>query len=439
MKRSFFHKLIGWKNDNKRKPLIVKGVRQVGKTYLLKEFGKEFPAFHYVNFEKDPDLYKIFEKSLEPKKMIESLEFYLDTSIDIQRDLVIFDEIQECPRALTSLKYFYEELPELYLCAAGSLLGVHLLPVSFPVGKVDLMTMRPLSFEEFLMAIEDERGLSALRDSSKRKEIPEVAHHHLWEKLKHYFVVGGMPEAVVTFRENKEDLYRAFSEVRKKQNDLITAYHADMAKHSGKVNALHLERIFKNIPMQLQQTQNGSSAKFRFRGVIPGVSHYLRLAGAIDWLEAAGLILRVNIVNSGKLPSKAYAKDNAFKLLLFDVGILGVMSGLTPQVILDYDYGSFKGFFAENFVAQELMLEQNQELFCWMEGSAEVEFLKEVQGKIIPIEVKSGWVTRSKSLKAFHEKYHPNKRVILSGKPLELNERGGVYYFPLYLARFSFT
>ena len=355
MKRSFFKNLIAWKKKENRKPLIIKGVRQVGKTYLLKEFGKGFSAFHYVNFEKDPDLLKIFEKNLDPKRIIEGLEFYLDGSIDIRKDLVIFDEIQACPKALTSLKYFYEELPELYLCAAGSLLGIHLSPTSFPVGKVDLLTMRPLSFEEFLMAIEDRRGLKALKDYANDKEVPEVAHDHLWERLKHYFIVGGMPEAVLIFSQRKENLYQAFSEVRKKQSDLVLAYYADMAKHSGKVNALHIERVFKSVPNQLQKAHDGSSSKFKFKGVIPGVSHYNRLMGAIDWLEAAGLVFKVSIVNSGKLPFKAYTKENTFKLLLFDIGILGSMSGLSPQVILDYDYGSFKGFFAENFVAQEFI------------------------------------------------------------------------------------
>jgi predicted AAA+ superfamily ATPase len=243
-----------------------------------------------------------------------------------------------------------------------------------------------------------------------------------------------MPEAILKFKEAREDLYEAFLAVRKTQNDLLTAYYADMAKHSGKVNALHLERVFKSISTQLQQSQDSSSKKFKFKGVVPGVSHYHRLAGAIDWLEAAGLALRVNIVNCGRLPFKAFAKENAFKLLLFDVGILGTMSGLSPQVILDYDYGSFKGFFAENFVAQEFMLEENLELFCWMEGIAEIEFLRECGGQIVPIEVKSGSITRSKSLRAFYEKYHPQKRVTLSGKPLQVNREKGAYYYPLYLA-----
>ncbi|MCB1115943.1 MAG: AAA family ATPase [Chlamydiia bacterium] len=407
----------------------------MGKTYILKKFGAGFPACHYVNFEKDPALSKIFEKNLEPKRIVEALEFYLGRSIDTKKDFVIFDEIQACPLALTSLKYFQEELPELHLCGAGSLLGIYLTPLSFPVGKVDMLTMRPLSFEEFLLAVEDERGLNAFRAYHEGKEVLEIAHEHLWEQLKYYFIVGGMPEAVSVFRKKKGSLFEAFTEVRKKQRELLLAYYADIAKHSGKVNALHIERVLKSIPMQLQHTQDGMTGKFKFKGVIPGVSHYQRLAGAIDWLEAAGLILKVSIANSGHLPSRAYAKENAFKLLLFDIGMLGSMSGLSPHMILEYDYGSFKGFFAESFAAQEMMVEQDLELFCWMEKSSELEFLREWQGKAIPIEVKSGSNTRSKSLKVFNEKYHPFCRIILSGKPYNMGGDGTLIHLPLYLAR----
>jgi len=433
MKRLIMKDLIAWKSSRHRKPLLLVGVRQVGKTYILREFGaNHFPNYHYVNFEKEPLLCKIFEEDLKPKRIIESLSFYLDHTINIKRDLIIFDEIQACPKALTSLKYFQEDLPDLCICGAGSLLGVHLAPISFPVGKVSMLKLHPMSFEEFLMAAQDHKSLKVLQSLN----ISEIAHHHLWNQLKCYFVVGGMPEAVETYCENKEHHYEAFSLVREKQETLLAAYFADMAKHSGKINAMHIDRVFRSVPTQLEKQQEGNVGKFKFRGVVPGVSHYQRLAGAIDWLVAAGLVIKINIVNSGLLPFKAHAKENAFKLLLFDIGMLGSMSGLSPKVIMDYDYGSYKGYFAENYVAQELVCLKNKELFSWSEKTSEVEFLMEVDGEVTPIEVKAGKATRAKSLRVFADKYKPKHQIIMSANPLEVDNLRGKYYYPLYLAGF---
>ena len=193
-------------------------------------------------------------------------------------------------------------MPELALCSAGSLLGVHLGPVSFPVGKVNMLTMFPLSFREFLMALEEERSLTFLDEAMTSKQIPEIVHAHLWECLKWYFVTGGLPEIVETFRINRENLFQAFVKVRRHQEELILAYNADMAKHAGKINAMHLDRLWKSIPEQLAKSQDSSAKKFIFKDVVPGVNRYDRLAGAIDWLEKAGLIIKVPIVSSGHLP-----------------------------------------------------------------------------------------------------------------------------------------
>lgn len=429
--------LLKWKGGDGRKPLILKGVRQTGKTHLLKEFGKlHFPRYHYFNFEKDPKLAKIFEPDLIPQRIIEALSFHLDHPIDITTDLLIFDEIQECPKALTSLKYFSEDCPDLYLCGAGSLLGVHLNSGSFPVGKVTFQTLRPMSFEEFLMANEDPKSLQVIRNLKPTDKIPEIVHEHLWEQLKHYFIVGGLPEVVASYCEKKGDLFEAFTLVRKKQEDLLNTYYADIAKHSGKVNAMHIDRIFQAVPAQISQIQDGSIARFKFKGVIPGISHYDRLAGAIDWLERAGLVLKVHIVNTGLFPFKGYSKENIFKLLLFDIGILGSMSGLPPKVILEYDYGSYKGFFAENFVAQELIGHETDALYSWQENNSEVEFLKDFEGKVIPIEVKSGSITKAQSLDIFARKYKPPFQVILSGRSLNIQPSSRTHYYPLYLAGF---
>jgi predicted AAA+ superfamily ATPase len=434
MQRKMMSRLLQWKQKDHRKPLLLKGVRQVGKTHLLKEFGKlHFPQFHYFNFEKQPRLNKIFEPDLDPQRILNELSLYIDQPIDIQTDLVIFDEIQESSKALTSLKYFQEDCPELHLCGAGSLLGLHLHSGSFPVGKVTFETLRPMSFEEFLIAAGD-KSLPFIQKFTSKDKIPEILHEHLWDQLKRYFVVGGMPDAVATYCANKNNLFEAFSLVRKKQDDLLNAYYADIAKHSGKVNAMHIDRVFRSVPTQLQQVLDGSIARFKFKGVVPGVTHYDRLAGAIDWLELTGLAVKVHIVNTGHLPSKGYSKENFFKLLLFDVGILGSMSGLSPKVILDYDYGSYKGYFAENFVAQELIGYGRDSLFSWQEHKAEVEFLVEVNGAVIPIEVKSGSITKAKSLKVFSEKYKPPYQVIFSGRPFDVEHKIGVHYYPLYLA-----
>ncbi|MBI5274613.1 MAG: ATP-binding protein [Chlamydiales bacterium] len=434
VQRKMMGRLLKWKKEPNRKPLLLKGVRQVGKTHLLKEFGRlHFSQFHYFNFEKEPGLAKIFEPDLIPERILRDLSFHLNRSINVGEDLVIFDEIQELPKALTSLKYFQEDSPELHLCGAGSLLGLHLNQGSFPVGKVTFETLRPLSFEEFLMANHD-KALPLIQTITSKSKLSEIVHEHLWDQLKRYFIVGGLPEAVATYCANQDNLFEAFSRVRKKQEDLLNTYYADIAKHSGKVNAMHIDRVFRSVPAQLQQVQDGSSARFKFKGVVPGITHYDRLAGAIDWLEATGLIIKVHIVNTGHLPFKGYAKENFFKLLAFDVGILGSMSDLSPKLILDYDYGSYKGYFAENFIAQELLASGRDHLFSWQENQAEIEFLVEIDGKAIPIEVKSGSSTKAKSLKVFSEKYTPPYQVIFSGKPLNNTHGMGIHYYPLYLA-----
>lgn len=424
-----------WKEKKGRKPLLLKGTRQVGKTYLLKELGKNvFPRYHYLNFEENSRLASVFEADLSPERILKELSFQLDASIDPRKDLLIFDEIQECPRALTSLKYFAETMPELALCGAGSLLGIKLADASFPVGKVEFLDLYPLSFEEFLQGIEDTRAISFLQEYRLQEPIPEVVHSHLWSRLLHYFVVGGLPEAVNTFREHQDDSYTAMEKVRKLQRSLVLAYLADMAKHAGKQNSMHLERLWRNIPAQLARTQNGSASKFRFKDAVPGIGGYERLSGTIDWLLGAGLILKASMVNSGLLPFSAYIKETFFKLYVFDVGMLGVLSQLPPKLVLDYRYGTYKGYFAENFVAQEFVGSEVTPLVYWKENTAEVEFLRENNGNVYPIEVKSGWVTHSKSLKVFADKYHPPFRIIMSARNISIDPARKLIHYPLYLA-----
>lgn len=435
MKREISDRLVQWKNSKTRLPLIIKGARQVGKTYTLQEFGREhFPRCLYVNFEEDEALKKIFEPDLKPRRILDELSFHTNASIDAGRDLLIFDEIQVCPRALTSLKYFSEKMPELAVCCAGSLLGLHFGHSSFPVGKVDFLEMYPMSFREFLLGIGEQKAYDFLVGFAGDAPVPDVVHSRLWELLKIYFIVGGLPGVVNVYRENKPDRFAALGMVRKKQNNLLLSYEADMAKHSGKQNSMHINRLWRSVPAQLAKEQDGSASKFVFKDVIPGVKGYPRLAGIIDWLSTAGLIIKTHIINKGLLPFSAYAAENFFKLYFFDVGVLGAISKLPPRTILDYDYGSYKGYVAENFAAQEFLTAGDHALVGWKEGNAEVEFLKEVNGKIFPIEIKSGWVTQAKSSKVFVSKYSPDYRVIMSAKNLRIDTANRVHHYPLYLA-----
>lgn len=238
-----------------------------------------------------------------------------------------------------------------------------------------------------------------------------------------------------TFAAERENLFNAFLSVRKLQHELILSYLADMATHSGKINSMHLDRLWHAVPEQLGKSQDTSVKKFLFKDLGSGLNRYDRLAAAMDWLEKAGLIIKVNIVHSEQLPFSAYTKENTFKLLLFDVGILGALSDLEPRVILDQEYGSYKGYFAENYVAQEFLCCGEKDLYSWQEKLAEVEFVRQVDGQVIPIEVKSGWATHAKSLQIFAEKYHSPFRVIFSAKNLSnINKTTVTHRYPLYMA-----
>lgn len=422
MKRILLSQLLTWKQKTDRKPLILRGVRQCGKTYLLESFGKTyFPKYHLVNFEKQESACRIFDGDLSPSRIVNELCFLLNAKIDISKDLVVFDEIQACPRALTSLKYFCEDMPSLALCAAGSLLGLHLNEGSYPVGKVDMLHLYPLTFQEFLVGIHDQALADFLSHATVESDIPDAAHHRLWERLKQYFVVGGLPEVVTTFSQHQDNLFSAMQAVRQKQAELILGYYADIAKHSGKINAMQIDRTWRSVPMQLSQTQDNSVKKFKFKDVLPNMNRYAQFANVIDWLICAELIIPVYVLETVRLPLFAYTKQNSFKLMMFDIGMLGAMCDLNPKLILDYNYGSYKGFYAENFVAMQLYAADIKHLMCWQENRSEIEFLIEADGAIIPIEVKSGNITKAQSLQKFCEKYHPKKSVILSGKNIKMS------------------
>ena len=433
MKRHITTSLEAWKVSSDRNPLILRGARQVGKTYSLKAFGaKDFPRCHYVNFEEDERSSRIFDRDLKPDRILDELQFYLDQAIHRHEDLIIFDEIQRCPRALTSLKYFSEDMPGLAICAAGSLLGVGLNMESFPVGKVQFLDLHPLTFYEFLAGIGKDRLAELIGEHDLFQPLPDTAHEQLWELWKHYIVVGGLPEVVNRYQERQENLFEAMQFVRKTQRDLLDAYVADIAKHSGKANALHIERLWRNVPEQLGQAGSGSTAKFKLRDAVPGIRGYERLSSPLDWLDGADLVIRIPIVDAIGIPLSAYGKENRFKLYFFDTGLLGAISGIAPSVFLNYGFGSYQGYVAENYVAQELRAKDISNLYCWQGRTAEVEFLLENEAGIIPVEVKSGKVTQSKSLKVYSDRYQPKLAYVLSANNIVRQKIR--HYLPLYMA-----
>ncbi|MFA6294131.1 MAG: AAA family ATPase [Victivallales bacterium] len=434
MYRSVANKLKDWKSDLNRKPLILRGARQVGKTWLLKEFGlSEFPAMHYVNFEEDERFGKLFEKDLHPLRILDELRFHFGRTINSGSDLLVLDEIQRCPRALTALKYFNEEMPEAAVCAAGSLLGVCLSPEAFPVGKVAFMDLFPMTFEEFLLGIGEPMSAQALQSIEPNRPLPEMAHERLWELWKHYLIVGGMPEAVKAYSSLRTgSFYDAFTAVRKVQRDLTDAYLADIAKHSGKVNALHIERLWRNVPAQLARMQDAQSPRFRFKDAVPGVSGYERLSGSLDWLESAGLLIRTFIVEKPAVPLSSQAVENRFKLYFHDTGMLGAIGAIPPEAVISYGFGSYQGYVAENVVAQELTAAGYRPLYAWQGRTSEIEFLLVHGSETIPLEVKSGLSTKAKSLGVYQEKFAPSRALLLSGK--NVWQSGARLGLPLYAA-----
>jgi len=435
MRREQYQKLLMWKLSAKRRPLLVQGARQVGKSYLLEQFGKqEFPNFHVFNFEQDRSLARLFESDLYPKRILTDLSIHRGEQIDHQSDLIVFDEIQACPRALTGLKYFNEEFPEIALCCAGSLLGVALSPESFPVGKVEFLDLHPMSFTEFLKALNEELLLDILESSAGLESISLAAHGKLWDRLKDYYVVGGMPQAVLEFVSGTDDKMLAFKSVRSIQQQLVESYYRDFAKHSGKTNSMHIVSVFEDIPRQLSRNFEGSVKRYQFKDVIPKKKSYNELRGPIDWLEKAGMIIRIRICDKAELPLEAFCKRNLFKLVIFDIGLLGCMLDLPVEAVISQDYGITKGYFAENFVAQEFRASGIKNLYSWSERNSEIEFLRIINQEIVPVEVKAGTRTQAKSLRQYILKYSPRAAIKISGKPLDNKETKTVRHFPLYMA-----
>lgn len=425
MKRDILEKLIKWKNNKKKKPLIVNGVRQCGKTYLLNEFGDTcYEEKAYFNFERDDSLASIFDNDYDINRIIFELGLVLGKTIKPDNTLVIFDEIQECSRAITSLKYFCENAPEYNIVCAGSLLGIHLKKTSFPVGKVDLITMYPMSFSEFVRANNEEMLADFIDTYSKNIKVPESVGNKFSNLLKQYYVVGGMPEAVQTWCDTHD-----IEKVENIQQTIIDSYEYDFAKHAPIKDFPKLTAIWKSIPEQLAKPNR----KFIFSHVKKGW-RAKDLEDALEWLINAGLVNKVCKIEKPFMPLSSYKDDTSFKLYLADVGILRKLSKLPSQVIIDTSpiYTEFKGSLTENFVLNELAKSTDEDVYYWTSNnSAEVDFVIQCGINIVPIEVKAEKNVKARSLAEYRKRYKPEYSVKTSMR----NDTNGneILNIPLYL------
>ena len=401
MYRIAMEKLLKWKQSRYRKPLIIEGARQVGKTWLMKEFGRQsYADIVYINFDSNSRMAELFASDLDTERLIIGLELYAGHKIDPDNSLLIFDEVQEVPRALASLKYFCENAPQYHIICAGSLLGIALHQgTSFPVGKVDFLKLYPLSFKEFLMATGKER-FAELLDKQDFQMITAFKQTYI-DALKHYYFVGGMPEAVQIFAENKD-----FNEVRNIQKRILAAYEQDFSKHAPNEIVPRLRMLWNSIPSQLAK----ENKKFIY-GLIREGARAKDYETALMWLSDCGLVHKVSRINTANIPLKAYEDLKAFKLFLVDVGLLGCMTGLRQRTLLDGNdlFVEFKGALTEQYVCQQLKTIEDINVYYYTNdrGSCEVDFVIDTGEKIIPLEVKAEVNLRAKSLKTYQEKFHP--------------------------------
>lgn len=411
MDRLLLEKLLAWKNKPTRKPLLIDGARQTGKSYLLQFLlGQHFARVLRIDFLASPDMANAFADSLNPDRVISNLELLTGQIFDPQTDLLILDEIGECPRALASLKFFAEQAPQMYVAASGSNIG---LLSGFPVGKVEQHNLRPLTFREFLMASNEPVLLRAF----ERQENSAAAHGKLFDKLTDYYFTGGLPEAVHTWFEMAgQSIVERVQAVTDIHRNLVTGYLRDFGKYAGKADATLIEAVFRQVPQQLANVMDESVKRFKFKGVHERKSRYTEFESAITWLEKCCLVLKNYPVEGfPRSPLAAYQKENLVKLFLFDVGLLNHMLGVGYKEIKQQGY-DYKGYVAENFVQQELAGQGLSPTHSWSDARAEIEFIAvDEAGSMIPIEVKSGQRTRAKSLQSYITKCAPKKTIKLTG------------------------
>jgi len=423
MKRLIYSELLEWKASPRRKPLILYGARQVGKTWVLKEFGNsDFKDTIYVDFDKDREVHKYFADNISPAYIIAGLETHFGRKIDPQETLLIFDEIQECQRAKDSLKYFNEDAPQYHITSAGSFLGI--AHGKFPVGQVDEITMRPLSFYEFLEAT----GKSILLDNIKsfNKQSMQAISVTAEQKLKEYMYIGGMPEAV-----NAYNISGNLHDTRKAQENILNNYKNDFTKHIKGTDIPKVRMLWESIPFHLSKEKK----KFIYREIKTG-ARAAAYENALDWLVNTGLVYKINRTNDAKLPLAAYADRDAFKIYMLDTGLLSAATGLDMKTFYEPDpvvFKEFKGAITEQFVLQELKTLSRLPICYWGrdEGKSEVDFVIQWENEIIPVEVKSGIHKKSKSLEIYRDIYNPARSVRTT-----MNNFGianGLYSIPLYM------
>lgn len=425
MKRHIFNQLQNWKRSSSRKPLILQGARQVGKTTILQSFAQsEFKQCAYVNFEQDARAQHIFEQDLKPDRIIKALALHLGMQISAENTLIFFDEIQACPNALNSLKYFCEQAKEYYVVSAGSLLGIKLSnDKGFPVGKVNFLELFPMTFFEFLEAAGKIQLAAYLSKLTQFESIDAAIHENLCDLLKVYLYVGGMPEAVKTYVETED-----FTLVRQVHTEIIKAYLLDFAKHAPDHHIMKITAIWNSLPEQLAK----ENKKFVF-SVLKSGARAREYEIALQWLIDAGLIYISHNIKTPKLPLKAYLDNNAFKIYCLDVGILGALSDLDVKILLEKYalFVEFKGAVTENFAAQALKSSGVRQLFYWTsENIAEVDFIVPFENAIYPLEVKSGTSSKKKSLLVYDQKYQPP--VLNRASLMNLKKDDRFCNYPLY-------
>ncbi len=401
MYRNAMKNLLVWKNKKKKKPLIIRGARQVGKTWLMKKFGElEYEKTLYISFDNNQQMKDLFEMDMKIERLVTGLELYSGQKIVPESTLLIFDEIQEVPKALTAFKYFNENAPEYQIVCAGSLLGVALHEgTSFPVGKVEFMDLYPLSFTEFMRAMGKEQFVDLLE--KRNFEMATTFKEEYINLLKYYYYVGGMPEVVSAFLVNKD-----FNEARSIQENILMAYEQDISKHAPNGVIPRIRMLWNNIPSQLTK----ENKKFIY-GLIKEGARAREYEMAMLWLIDCGLVHKVNRVTSSNLPLKAYEDLKAFKLFMLDVGLLSCMVRLNQSVLLNGNelFKEFKGALTEQYVLQQLITSKELETYYWTNdrGNAEVDFLVDTGSMVVPVEVKAEENLRAKSLRTYYEKYKP--------------------------------
>lgn len=424
MKRNAILKLVQWKNSPERKPMVLRGARQVGKTWLMKEFGQNYyDNYVYFNFDEEDELKSIFETNKNPNRIIELLSMISDEKIEPEKTLIIFDEIQECPEALNTLKYFKEKANEYHVITAGSLLGTLLAkPKSYPVGMVNLLDIYPLTFDEFLNAIDS--GLYAYYESIQKEQVIEqIFHQRLLDAYNYYLIIGGMPECVSSWIKYKDPAM-----VSKIQRELIEVYENDFSKHNGKVNSGRILMVFRSIVSQLAKPNE----KFMY-GVVREGARARDFEEAIEWLVSAGMLNRVYNVSKMEHPLSAFDKLDQFKLFVFDTGLLKQMSGVdNSAILLRTDY-QFKGPLTENYVLQQLQGQFEVEPRYYSDKNGEIDFVVQNKMEIIPIEVKGGEDRSANSFKTYVANNAPQHAYRFSKRGYRKD--GGFTNLPLYLVR----